>query len=184
VTKRGIRRLRNWSRKRLEGQMYSFFSFIMITFYTFIISTAVSPFECTISEGEKVYTFVKENSQRCFDASWMKHFPFVFFFLLFYLVIFPLKFFMVFFKYRTSMSSDFYSRFGSLVTPYKTRTFYWELVLLIKRIVFILSSDFGNFQGSRQLKYVLMLTTLSVFFVIEAYAQPYTMDSRNKASVA
>jgi hypothetical protein len=178
-------RRNQFNRKRFIGQLFSFFSFALITFYTFIISTAISPFECSKSEGDTGYTLIKAPSQRCFDVSWLAHLPLVVIFLLLYLVVFPVCFFLVFFRFRKNVStSKFQSRFGALVSPYKTRTFYWELILLLKRIVFILSADLGTLLPSSQVKYFLMLSTLCVFFIFEAFVEPYTSDSRNRISVS
>jgi hypothetical protein len=173
-----------FNRERFKGQVFSFFSFALITFYTFIISTAISPFECSKSEGDVGYTLIKAPAQRCFDSSWLKHLAYVAMFLLLYLIVFPAIFFLIFFKYRKSVSTpEFQSRFGSLVSPYKIRAFYWELVLLFKRITFILAADLGSLL-STEVKYILMLSTLCLFFMFETFIQPYTTESRNRVSMS
>jgi hypothetical protein len=152
-------------------------STIIVTFYTFIITSAFSPLIC-VSSGDTVVMY-KEPSTQCYDASWYRYFPLVVVSLIVYCILTPA---MIWWILRTSLVENgdvaFKHQFGMLAAPFKRSFYYWELMSILKRTLFVICSQFLVSRGY-YVKMTVSVTVMWVFLMIEAYFQPYITRSSN-----
>jgi hypothetical protein len=87
----------------------------------------------------------------------------------------------VFFKYRTPEARGsvvFLARYGTLVRPYKSNLFFWELILSTKKLLFvILVKVLAGVSISLRLFY--LISTLSFFILVENYFLPFKTEYLN-----
>jgi hypothetical protein len=91
--------------------------------------------------------------------------------------------FFVLYKYKKNdamMSNNFQWTFGGIVNPYKPKFYYWEVVMLIRKTIYVSLVDLTN--GLQKLERGFILVS---FFTADLYldflVKPY--HERNKESV-
>jgi tryptophan-rich sensory protein len=105
--------------------------------------------------------------------------------LMLYGLIFPLVLVVYFLRYKNDLENfDFQSKFGPLILPYKKLYFFWELVIMIRRTVFIVSSDFLSSSGSYGIRYSSGIALLLFFVWCDALIQPYLTREFNMFAIA
>jgi hypothetical protein len=57
---------------KVAQKLTGLFSFMVVRFYTLLISTVVQPFNCS-KQPDGSYTLTKATSLKCFDSTWGKN---------------------------------------------------------------------------------------------------------------
>jgi hypothetical protein len=167
-----------------QKRMFGLFTFFVVAFYTFLIQTSLQPFNC-IKQSNGRYTLTKSPSEFCYSDQWNQNFPYVILFLTLYGLIFPLVLVVYFLKYRFDLENfSFQMKFGPLIDPYKKLYYFWELVIMIRRTIFIVSSDFLASSGSYGLRFSSGIALLLLFVWTDALIQPYLTREFNMFAVA
>jgi hypothetical protein len=160
------------------------FSSVVVFMSTYLTSTAISPFNC-VKVSNNTFVLWKNPSEICFRGSWAENIYFAVTFSIIYLVLVPLSILLVFIKYRKRIAEpQFLKKFGSLIDPYKPRYFYWELVMLVKRIAFISVREIILIGYDEQFKFILSILILSLFFALEIYFAPYCTENSNIQNIS
>jgi hypothetical protein len=164
--------------------MWGIFCFINVALFTFVISNVVEPFNCTL-QSDGSYMMTHNPSTLCYGEMWRSHLPGMVIFLLINGVFGPSVIIYFFWTNRHFPETEpFRSRFSALMTPYKRRFFYWEIFVMLKRTVFIVS---GNFLSSNGATYIVKYcTSVFILFIsgwLEMLASPYTSSDFNLCSV-
>jgi hypothetical protein len=155
-------------------------TFMVVTFYTLLVSTVFQPFKCT-QQSDGTYTLTNAPSLKCFDSDWSKNLPAVILFVFVYVVFMPLFMAWVFWRQRKQIySPKFQSKYYFIVSSYKPTLFYFELVNMLKRALFVVSNDF--FSNSYGVKYVCSVGILLVFLLIKEIFHPYQRRKTNTLS--
>jgi hypothetical protein len=163
----------------LSTRLISLFQFIVVTLYTFIISTVFQPFNC-LKQPDNTYTMAKSPSSYCYDTAWKKNLPALIFFILIYCVGFPAALVYIFFKNGKNLDTvDFRVKYGNLISPYARRFFYWELIIMLKRSSFIVTNDFLSTGADYAARFVVGIVLLCVFFWVDVNCSPYRMKEMN-----
>jgi hypothetical protein len=165
----------------LSQKIVSLFSFMVVGFYTLLISTVVQPFNCT-KQSDGTYTLTKAPSLKCYDETWNKNLPMIIIFFVLYGLSIPAVMIYVFFTNRKQkLEPAFVSKYFSLMSPYRPRFFYFEIVLMLKRALFVISNDFLSI-ASYIVRYFSGIGTLLLFLWIESLTTPYQNDNFNQLS--
>jgi hypothetical protein len=160
------------------------FSTVVVFMSTYLTSTAISPFNC-VKASSTTYVLWKNPSEICFRGTWNEYIFFAGTFTIVYLLFVPSSILFVFVKYRKHVADPvFLKKFGSLVNPYKPRYYYWELVMLLKRIAFISVRDIVFIAFDNQTKFVLSITILAFFLSLEIYFEPYLTKKSNLENIS
>jgi hypothetical protein len=152
-------------------------SFTIVTFHTLLIATVVQPFDCT-KQTDGTFTLTSAPSLRCFDSTWNANLAGVIFFLLLYVVAAPLFLCWIFWKSRYQINSPkFVSKYSLLISSYKPRYFYFELVNMVKKALFVTSTSLIS--TSQEVKYFLSIVTFMIFLLLKAIVLPYQTKKTN-----
>jgi hypothetical protein len=166
---------------KMSQKLASLFSFLVVGFYTLLISTLVQPFNCT-KQFDGTLTMTKAPSNKCFDSVWNQNLPAVIFFILLYGISIPLIMIWIFYKNRDNIfNADFLVRYSSLTAPYRPKFFYFEIVIMLKRALFAVMNDFLSVT-SYTARYFTAVGTLLFFFWIGILAMPYQDRNLNLLS--
>jgi hypothetical protein len=170
------------SKKSLSSRIAATIGFILIALYTSSISVALTPFNCKM-QPNGTYTLLKDSSIICYDAEWYNHLWVVILAILLCPIAVPVGLFLIYFKKRNHHNSvSFLKTYDLLVSPYRPPYYYWELVVLMKRTFFVLSTDFlGEFSYS--VRYSVSIVVLGTFFWVEAMCLPYSGEALNILNV-
>jgi hypothetical protein len=160
-------------------RLLSLFQFIVVALYTFIISTVFQPFNC-LPQPDGTYTMAKSPASKCYDEAWNKNLPALVFFIVIYCFGFPLALAYIFIKNHKNVDTvDFKIKYGNLVSPYARKCYYWELVIMLKRSIFILSNDFLASSVDYGPRFVTGISLLFAFFWIDVDRSPYGLKEMN-----
>ncbi len=154
--------------------------FIFSNMFTFIASKVLGPLEC-YQQPDKSFTMVLSPSLRCYEGDWNANYASVILFSFLYLGLIPVLILFVFVKYRASEKRKtpiFLARYGSLVRPYKSNLYFWELVLSIKKFLFVILVKVLAGVGI-SLRLFYLICTLLFFILFENYFLPFKTNYLN-----
>jgi hypothetical protein len=170
------------STKSLSLRITTAVAFIFMALYTSSISVALTPFNCK-KQPNGTYTLLKDPSIICYDEEWNKHLGIVVLAILAVPIAVPVVLFIVYFRNRKDhYSLNFLKTFDLLVSPYRPPYYYWELVVMLKRTFFVLSTDFLG-SASYAVRYSVSVVVLITFFWFEAICLPYAGETLNVLNV-
>jgi hypothetical protein len=152
--------------------LFSILGFSLIALSASIVETSISPLVCSQIVGGG-YRMVFNPGEVCFTDQWWIGAQGAITFLAFYLIIIPCGLMWNFYVHRKEIDSPkFLVTFGIFVFPYRIKCYFWELMNLLRRILFIVFSQF------KFLKPYFFLVVL-FFFVLELYVSPFKNSSMN-----
>jgi hypothetical protein len=175
------RRSINSANSLSNNRILSFLMFYFVTLYTFIVSSVISPFKCSL-QSDSTYFLSDNPSEPCYAGDWNKNFPIVITFIILYVVVVPFFLIFVFFIFGRARGKDslwFTSRFGLLVRPYQRKLYYWELVGLLRRAIFATATSFWK---SGDDSYTTRLLTTIIFMFaflwLDVFISPYVQGTK------
>jgi hypothetical protein len=154
-----------------------------VTVYTFLVSNAVSPFNCVshMNDGKLVYIMATNPVQRCYDAQWKSHLPFVIALSLIYGIFLPIGVLAVFIIHRKKLDEpQFIFNYGSLTYMYRRELYFWELISMLKRASFVVMSQFlASREDQYATKFTASIISNGFFSGLEILFIPYATKSLN-----
>jgi hypothetical protein len=165
--------------------------------YTLLISAAFDPFHCKLRSGD-VFVLANEPSFECYGEEWTKRLPSTVSFAFIYAVILPAVLGWLLFKHRNDLnSSRVQTRYGVLYLYYRGRCYWWEIVLMLKRVsppfstagltllkaLFFIALEFAGDVQKSQTKVFLCISFMIGFIGIHMVVNPFILQSRNSLSV-
>jgi hypothetical protein len=116
----------------------------------------------------------------CFEEDWQNHLGLIVFGIIAYVLVVPLSLLYVFISHRKDHGSlDFLKNYDLLLSPYRYPCYFWELVLMLKRTLFVVSSDFLG-DSSYSVKYGASVFS---FLWIELVCLPYSTKTLNMLNI-
>jgi hypothetical protein len=162
----------------LFEKVLSLFSFLLVAFYTLLISTVLQPFNCT-RQPDNSYTLTKSPSLGCYDSKWNQNLPFVVIFIILYGFGIPSFILWIFYSNRHKIRTfEFMRKFSSLIAPYRPKLYYFELCVMLKRALFVISNDFLA-QQIYIVRYTSSLSILFFFAWLNVILSPYRNKNYN-----
>eukprot|EP00475_Leptophrys_vorax_P014205 TRINITY_DN20609_c0_g1_i6.p1 TRINITY_DN20609_c0_g1~~TRINITY_DN20609_c0_g1_i6.p1 ORF type:complete len:331 (+),score=36.08 TRINITY_DN20609_c0_g1_i6:1-993(+) len=161
---------------------------IVLSLYILLVSTSISPFDCK-RNGTDSYFLRADPGIKCYDLSWNKNIAISVLFCLCYVVVLPCLLCYFFWKVGRNIAirdSKFMLKYRSLIhllsRSYRKPFFYWELMLILKRLTFSLSSQFLLSNVDPTVRVWVSLLSLYVFGWLEVWLQPFRHNSSAKAA--
>jgi hypothetical protein len=150
------------------------FFVVLTNMYTFILSNVLSAFRC-FPQDDGTFTLLSSPALDCYDSYWNDHIPILSFGILMIILI-PVALFIKLYLNRSNrMSNKFYWRFSRFFEPYKPKFYYWEVVVMIRRTIFVALVDLTN--SWQKLERAFVLITFLIFeSFVDIICQPYADD--------
>jgi hypothetical protein len=119
------------------------FLMLLTSLYTFVLSSILSAFRC-FPQGDGSYTLIPSPSLDCYDSIWYDHLGIIAIAIVLICII-PIGLFAILFLNRNQRTNNrVYWRFGRIIEPYKPNFYYWEVVVLIRKTIFVCLVDLTN----------------------------------------
>jgi hypothetical protein len=181
---RDLRRLQRITFKFNFEQLWPVFGFVNVALFTFVISSVIEPFDCN-KRDDGSFVMTHNPSLECFQDSWNARLPLMIFFLILYGIIGPGIIIHNLWKNRKHPGKEpFRSRFLPLTSPYSQSFFYWEIVVMLKRTAFVVSSNFLSSAGaSSAVRYMTSVTILFTSLWMEVQSLPFAVKDFNLLSI-
>jgi hypothetical protein len=148
------------------------FDKLTMLLFTLIISSIFSVFDCVLISNN-TYVIRSNPSSRCFDKEWIQYVAEISFFAVLYLIIFPIRITFVFLRMRNNPQQRLNPVFLHLTRGFKPEFFWWDMVLLIKRLIFVMSSQFFFSSFDASFRLLGSAIVFMVFTALDLLAQPY-----------
>jgi len=164
-----------------SSRYFYVFLVVFLSLYTLLISTVLEPYNC-VSQPDGSYTMYYQPTTRCYEHEWKRFNPVVIIFLVLYCVVAPIALIVVLWKNRGKVDDEaFVRRFGTLTNQYREKCFYYEVVVMIKKISIVLASDFFSVYYSATESKVLTIVAIQVLFLgIDQIVSPYKTRSLSR----
>jgi hypothetical protein len=134
----------------------------------------LSAFRCYPQEDGS-FTLLPSPVNDCYDSEWFNNFWIIFCGISF-LVYFPIQVGLILWKNRRNiLSNTFYARYNVLVLPYKKQYFYWEVVLILRKLLFICLVDLTNGMPNNERSFILTCF-LFVEMFMDIFLRPFKED--------
>jgi hypothetical protein len=163
--------------KSLSRRIFALFSFLVIALYTFSVSSVFAPFNCQ-KQPDGSRTIAKYAAIKCFEGAWMRKIGTITVFVFIYVFLIPLYLVVLFYWNRKDLEK-FAAVFPNLISPYRREYFYWELVLMLRKAMFVVLSDFMTLSTSYLTRFFVSIGLLCVFFWLDVSFSPYRNDELN-----
>jgi hypothetical protein len=174
-------------RRRLDSSPFeralSVYIFLLTGMYTFISSSSFSPFRC-YPQADGTYTLIPDSTQDCYGQEWKKHIWIIAIGLL-QIILIPIALIVILSQYKKNRYNNFYDwRYGLLFRSYKEEYFFWEVVIMLRKTLFVFLVDASNaFTTSLRIFFILLF--LITNFVAESILRPYKQQGiRTLASLS
>jgi hypothetical protein len=177
----GIRfpRWKTVSQKSIRNRLFSILSFLIIGFFTFSVSSVFQAFNC-VKRADGRLTLTKYPSIVCFGNDWKAHlFPIVFFMLLYCLFV-PLFLMSQFYMNRARIDTpEFAQKFPNLLSPYKRQYYYFELVFMLRKALFVIANEFLPITGDYVSRFTVTIGLLWLYLLVDCTLSPYKNEDMN-----
>jgi hypothetical protein len=153
---------------------------IFIMSYTYVIVNLATPFGCFKNEAGDFVMFTQPYLN-CFDREWNQNIWSAIFFVVIYTLFLPGLLLSIFWTHRTNLENPWFKKRFYVITDYcKEKYFYWELVCLLRKILFSVTATIIGPQVSRTTRYFLVVCGLFGFLIVEIITFPYSSDQSNQ----
>jgi heme/copper-type cytochrome/quinol oxidase subunit 2 len=149
----------------------SLYSYGMVRLATYVLLTGMSPFRC-FKQMDGSYTLVASPNLDCYDQQWNSN-TFTIFLGILQVVLLPLVLMWVLWNY-SSNDNKFMWRFGHLTRKYKDQFYYWEVVMMLKKLIFVMVVDLTNDYNSNLRAFLaesVLVTGVFVDFMVRPRKQ-------------
>jgi hypothetical protein len=143
---------------------------------TYVVMVGFAPFRC-FQHIDGTYSLVPSSSLSCYDAEWFEHLPIIVVGLM-EIILLPASVLVIFGVYRNKHDSNkFRWRFGLLTISYNRSFYWWEVVALFRKLVFVMVVDLTN-DFETPLRIFLAEVVLISGIFLETIFQPRRAETR------
>jgi hypothetical protein len=152
--------------------------FIILQLFTFVTTFVFRPFKC-VSQPDGTHSMYSDPTQDCYSGKWKENLPGMVIFIALYVVVIPVSFGWIMAKYGHRRETDeFKAKFGALTQPYNGKFFWWEIISITKKCIYVIFVDaVSGFQYYERIFYVCLF--LFFFVALEAMFLPYATTTLN-----
>ena len=163
------------------------FALVCLTCYADIANMSLAMFGCVqVNDGTKVmnllYYDMTIDCDGKYHSTWMKQLsiPIILFFLALYPSSIILEIYKNLFKNEKEPDGRFFFRFGYFFYAYKRKFFFWDFVILLRKLVLIFINNFFFNQitsGSVNYPIIIVLLIISLAFIVQNFSKPFLSEN-------
>jgi hypothetical protein len=158
-----------------------FFTFVLIfdkmtmLFFTMILSNIVSLFDC-VKISDDYFVIRTFPGERCYTTDWLTNLGQLSPLIALYLLVFPLRLCWIFYKMTLFPHLRSHPEFRYLTQGYKSAFFWWDAILLIKRLVFIAISQFLINAVDTSSRLLSSIIVFGIYIALELLLEPFLFN--------
>ncbi|KAJ6249797.1 g protein-coupled receptor-related [Anaeramoeba flamelloides] len=152
---------------------------LLTLLYLILSQKCLQVFDCKYDSSSKNYIFQPEPNYNCFEKWWyQKLFIASIIFIIFYIIGIPFLILYLLIKNSKILTeTQFDLKFGLLCTRYNKNFFFWEIIIMIRKLFLIIMTLFISNFPTFQL--ILIVLVLLVALVIQQIYKPYLSNRHN-----
>ncbi|KAJ6241093.1 insulin-like growth factor binding protein [Anaeramoeba flamelloides] len=173
--------IQSWSKKELKkfkNNCINVFLASLFLLYLILCLIIFQLFNCKYTKESKEYLLVADPTYHCYDTWWYRMLIFAILFGILYILGIPLFFVWIFWhSAKRTTEKIFMQRFGLLCSRYKEEWFFWELIIMARKILLVICQCFLYKYPIVQLICAILVVCASI--VIQYIYNPYNTKTRN-----
>eukprot|EP01156_Anaeramoeba_ignava_P010784 Anaeramoba_ignava/a480793_53.p1 GENE.a480793_53~~a480793_53.p1 ORF type:complete len:917 (+),score=259.65 a480793_53:298-3048(+) len=172
----------NSSAKKLYSTFVNGYVAFAFLIYLVLCQWVFDLFSCT-KQADGIYTLNAAPSYRCYNDPWWKKMAVggVLFGLLYVIGIPAFIIFMLFYHSKKYNDEMFYSRLSLLCSRFRREWFFWELIVMARKALFVFALLYFNFASDLQIR--LLILVLLIAIILQVAFEPYDTQGRNRAEM-
>jgi hypothetical protein len=139
--------------------------------YITVISTSFTAFRC-FPQDDGSFSLISNPSLDCYDSQWFAHISVIVLSICIICFAPILLFSVLYYNRNRRHSNHFQWRFGYLATLYKPRFYYWEVVSLLFKTIFVCLVDLTNAWNKFERSFILILF-FCMLMLVDLLVDPY-----------
>jgi hypothetical protein len=160
---------------------------LVLSLYVLLMGNAMTPFHCIGSASGSTFVLASSPSEQCFaeGTKWKKNLGFFIFGVFVYGLFIPgLTLFILFRNKKNLYKSYFQKHLRFLIQGYRKRYYFWEIVVIMKRMLFVFVSTLTSISTvAFNLKFVASIAIVTSFTFVEVMTLPYANHARNSRAL-
>jgi hypothetical protein len=143
----------------------------MTTLYIYILSATFSAFRCA-PQDDGSFTLLSSPDLDCFDLLWYKNLWLILLGILILIFVPCSLYFILYRNQNRLMDNHFRWKFGYLILPYKKNFYFWEVIMLLRKTMFVSLVDLTNGWQKLDRSFVLLIF-LFMELLVDVYLDPF-----------
>lgn len=180
---------KQWERENMSGRFIAAMTHVVCVLYTFLCKMSTDPLNC-VQREDGTYFLAVDPAIACYDDVWKSHVFLCVLGILVYIVGIPLCLLVILCRAHKRAELDsprIHARYGSLIIPYRSQFWYWEIVHMMRKLTIVLLVNFGSDQGlnhpsTTQINGLVLV--LLLFLAAQEFAAPYQLAWCNRVTFA
>jgi hypothetical protein len=159
---------------------------LVLSLYVMMMGNAMAPFNCTGSASGNTFVLVASPSEQCYvpESKWNQYLGATVFGALFYAVGVPGITLFILVRNRKDFHKPFFQQnLRFLIVGFRKKYYFWEPVIISKRMLFVLITALSNISTSFNLKFASSIGVVVLFTAFEVFALPYSTHARNSRAL-
>ncbi|KAJ6249598.1 g protein-coupled receptor-related [Anaeramoeba flamelloides] len=153
------------------------YSTLLTLIYLILSLHVLQIFDCTKNNEGEYYLDANPKIQ-CYSSSWYPLFVVSLFLVIIYIIGIPLVLILVLIKYSRKLNEvQFDEKFGLLCCRYSKSYFYWEIVVMVRKLFFVIFQIYLTHYKNYQL--ILCIFVLFVSLLLQFQYKPYLSTRHN-----
>ncbi|KAJ6248224.1 insulin-like growth factor binding protein [Anaeramoeba flamelloides] len=169
-------------RKSFINNFINAYTVLLSLIYLSLCYSILEVFDCT-KQSNGVYTLNSEQHITCYDSSYYKHLASIIIFGLVYIIGTPIFLGWLMFHYSKKLTDKLFDeKFGLLCSRYKKEYFYWELVIMIRKLFIVVFQIY--LKEFTNLQLILCIIVLLASLIAQTILNPYLAKRHNHLEFA
>jgi hypothetical protein len=159
---------------------------LVLSLYVLLMGNAMAPFNCTGGTSGNTFVLSASPSEQCYvsGSKWKQYLGGTVLGALFYGLFVPgITFFILIHSKKNLYKPYFQQNLRFLIAGFRKKYFFWEIVIIAKRMFFVLITALTNISVSFNLKFASSIAVVVVFTAFEIFALPYSTHARNSRAL-
>ncbi|KAJ6252885.1 insulin-like growth factor binding protein [Anaeramoeba flamelloides] len=165
---------------KLKNIFINFYLTLLTLLYLILSSKCLEIFDCKYDSKSKKSIFQLETQYTCFgdDQEWNNLLIFSIIFIILYIVGIPILILYLLIKNSKIMNEkQFDLRFGLLCSRYSKSFFYWEVVIMLRKLFLAILKTF--FINSTFIQLILLVCLMTISLLLQFKYHPYLTNRHN-----
>ncbi|KAJ3445328.1 g protein-coupled receptor-related [Anaeramoeba flamelloides] len=164
--------------KNLKNIMINVYLTLLTLLYLLLSQKSLQVFDCTYDSSSKNYVFQPEPNYNCFEKWWYQFLPFSIISIVLYILGIPLLIVYLLIKNSKILTErQFDLKFGLLCTRYNKNFFFWEIVIMIRKLFLVILQIY--LYNYTVLQLIAMILILLLALIIQFRFKPYIESRHN-----
>ncbi|KAJ6249788.1 insulin-like growth factor binding protein [Anaeramoeba flamelloides] len=164
--------------KNLKNIMINVYLTLLTLLYLILSQKSLQVFDCAYDSSSKNYVFQPEPNYNCFEKWWYQFLPFSIISIVLYIIGIPILIVYLLIKNSKILTErQFDLKFGLLCTRYNKNFFFWEIVIMIRKLFLVISQIY--LYNYTVLQLIAMILILLLALIIQFRFKPYIESRHN-----